>query len=823
MHSLAHIRRRAALLAAALILLAPASAGAITLPTTSWLPLPGLNASAGADWVRVFANDALAPTTLYAGTEGHGVFVSPNAGLTWAPLSGGLDDGSAKLVRAILSSPLQTLAGTQKGVFQLAGTTWAPIGQGPGQGKLNESVQALLNVGGTLLAGTLSEGVWRSNDGGQTWQPPGPGTGMPAATTVWSLQSLGPMVLAGTSNGVYRSVDGGVTWAPSGDGIAPGDTVFRVFGDAFAPNVWYAGTGSGVYRSLNAGLTWSPISDGLPTGGDGAVRDLKSVMTAAGARLYAATGNGVYTARVRLGAVPGDVVWSAVTRTGLFPNVIEWALSDLGAGSALVTGSQSDGGFGIAFAPPANTVPPSVGGTPVVGSTLSARAGTWTGTGVLVFAYKWQRCTAQNSGCSDIDGATGATYIPDRAHDQGRYVRVDVTVANGAPSFTQVHQASAGVLIGAEPGPLPGDNQVNAPSLTIDAPGDATLPQVGDVVRVNVRSAAPNQTFNPNPTLLRYQWLRCDENSDNCVVIAGAPDAPTYTLQTADAAMRVMARVTGTNGNGSRTLDSAGATNLVIPDPALNTVPPALLGSAVVGETLVGNVGAWKSPRTTYERQWERCDADGAGCSPIIDATAPAYTVTPADLGYRLRMRVTADVNEPYKLPSAVEADTPLSDVVALPGGGGGGTGGGGAGGGEAGGGGAGGGGAGGGAGGGSRGHADHTKPVLRKVALAKKRFKAGGKGVVLRFRLSERATLRIAVQKPAAKPKKGKKAKRPKTLRTLVVKGNKAGAGAIRFTGELAHRKKLAPGSYRLAIVPVDAAGNRGKEVIVGFAILRG
>jgi hypothetical protein len=806
MHTLATTRRRAALLASALLtlpaLLAPAAASAFQ---GNWNPLVGLNSASGGGWVRALERDAVAPTTVYAATEGGGAFRSTNGGGSWSALSAGLAGHPARTVRAILALPGRVLAGTEQGVFVLNGSTWTGLGQGDGAGKLNASVQTLLSVNGTLLAGTFAGGVFRSSDDGQTWLPPGPGSGMPAGETVWSLRAFGSLVLAATSSGVYRSVDGGVTWTPAGDGIPPGQTTFRVFADSVLPNVWYAGTGSGVYRTLDAGLTWAPVSDGLPAGSNGAVRDLRSFATPEGTRLYAATGNGVYTAVVRLGRGVAAVRWSQMTTSGLAPNLIVWALSSL-AGPDMLAGTQSDGGFGLTLVQPFSVGDPQIQGSAKVGATLTADGGRWGGTGTIVPAFEWQRCSGQDTNCSAIAGATAAQYVVAGA-DLNAWIRVKVRAENGAPTFVAPAEVSPSVKIGAAPGSLPGDTTTSAPDVTIDAPGVKELPRVGDVARVTIKTAMPFQTFNPNATTHRFEWLRCDADGNACAPIAGAANQSTYTLQTADAGLRVKARVTGSNVWGSMTLESANTTFPIIPDPALQLVAPALNGTAAVGETLVGNVGAWKSPRTTWQRQWQRCGADGSACAPILGATGAAYVVQPADTGKRLRMRVLADVNAAYELPAAVESFTPLSDVVpgGGSGGGGGGTGGGG-------------GGTGGTGGGGGEGTtpADRVAPRLGGVALTKSRFAAGAKGVALRYRLSEAATLRIAVQRLPRR-----RGAKPKTVATVFAKGRKAGAGAVAFNGRIG-RKSLAAGRHRLLVTPVDGAGNRGRAVAVAFRIVR-
>ena len=77
--------------------------------------------------------------------------------------------------------------------------------------------------------------------------------------------------------------------------------------------------------------------------------------------------------------------------------------------------------------PPANLVAPSISGTAVVGRTLSASPGTWSGTSPIAYKYQWQRCKRS---CSAIPKATGRVYKLGKA-DQGAHLRVLVTASNG--------------------------------------------------------------------------------------------------------------------------------------------------------------------------------------------------------------------------------------------------------------------------------------------------------------------------------------------------------------------------------------------------------
>ena len=79
-----------------------------------------------------------------------------------------------------------------------------------------------------------------------------------------------------------------------------------------------------------------------------------------------------------------------------------------------------------------------------------------------------------------------------------------------------------------------------------------------------------------------------------------------------------------------------------------NTGEPRITGTPVVGQILRATTGSWTSTGTpTYAFRWLRCDAsgsrpDGSDCTPITRATLRTYEVRKADVGFRLRVRVTA-------------------------------------------------------------------------------------------------------------------------------------------------------------------------------------
>ena len=78
-----------------------------------------------------------------------------------------------------------------------------------------------------------------------------------------------------------------------------------------------------------------------------------------------------------------------------------------------------------------------------------------------------------------------------------------------------------------------------------------------------------------------------------------------------------------------------------------NTDEPVVTGAAAVGSTLTATTGTWSGSVTTFAFQWVRCDVDGglptgADCATITGATSSSYTLVAADVGKRLRVRVTA-------------------------------------------------------------------------------------------------------------------------------------------------------------------------------------
>jgi hypothetical protein len=91
--------------------------------------------------------------------------------------------------------------------------------------------------------------------------------------------------------------------------------------------------------------------------------------------------------------------------------------------------------------------------------------------------------------------------------------------------------------------------------------------------------------------------------------------------------------------------ESSGAAPTAAP---VNTAEPSIRGTPRVGARLTSTLGRWTGTEPiTFGRRWVRCPADGgspdgANCQAIADATGRRYDVRQADVGFRLRVRVTA-------------------------------------------------------------------------------------------------------------------------------------------------------------------------------------
>src|SRR6266481_2591773 len=119
---------------------------------------------------------------------------------------------------------------------------------------------------GTILVGTIGQGVMMSAADGGSWTRASVRQGMHSDCIVRALlpdprRPAG--VYAGTDMGLYESDDAGAHWRLL-DTPMKGSMVWSMAIDPVDPNVMFAGTGTpskpGIYRTTDAGKTWEQLA-----------------------------------------------------------------------------------------------------------------------------------------------------------------------------------------------------------------------------------------------------------------------------------------------------------------------------------------------------------------------------------------------------------------------------------------------------------------------------------------------------------------------------------------------------------------------------------
>jgi photosystem II stability/assembly factor-like uncharacterized protein len=228
---------------------------------------PGMNETTfkGLEWrgigpalmsgrIADIAFDPVDDGTWYIAVGSGGVWKTINRGTTWDPV---FDDQGAYSIGCVTVDP-----GNHNVV-------WVGTGE---------------NVSGRHVG--YGDGVYRSLDGGATWQNMGlknsEHIGMividPRDSDVIYVAAQGPLWSGGGDRGLYKSSDGGSTWERVlGGGEFTG--VNEVHLDPRDPDVLFAakhqrlrsvaalidgGPESGIFKSTDAGKTWRELTEGLP-------------------------------------------------------------------------------------------------------------------------------------------------------------------------------------------------------------------------------------------------------------------------------------------------------------------------------------------------------------------------------------------------------------------------------------------------------------------------------------------------------------------------------------------------------------------------------
>jgi hypothetical protein len=219
-----------------------------------------------AAYVIAVAVDPLSPNIVYAGTGNEGIFKSTDYGDNWKSTASRPSGSITHLtLDPTKSGRLFASTGTAFYLSEDGGDTWTNVLNVPAW-----TITIDPNMPTTVYATARTQGVFRSSDGGHSWQ------GINTGLTNLTMGRSAPVIIDPTNprtlyvgsegvGGVFKSLDGGDHWFAVNSGLDE-LSVSGLAMDPWNPAVLYACGRNGVYKTVTGGEVQSPSIPLIVTG-----------------------------------------------------------------------------------------------------------------------------------------------------------------------------------------------------------------------------------------------------------------------------------------------------------------------------------------------------------------------------------------------------------------------------------------------------------------------------------------------------------------------------------------------------------------------------
>lgn len=208
----------------------------MSLPVSNWEPIGPFTHTNTGSWssgqgrVNIVHVDPSNPITIYLGAPAGGIWKSINNGSSWTPLTDELP---------------------QIGVSGIAVD-------------YSNSNTIYIATGDKDAGDSYSVGVYKSIDGGLTWNPTGTmgGSNPSRAGDIIIHPTNNQILWCATNNGIYKTTNAGTSWTQVQTGNFSQGNIRLKPG---SPSTVYAVSNNRFYRSTDSGTTFSMITTGLPS------------------------------------------------------------------------------------------------------------------------------------------------------------------------------------------------------------------------------------------------------------------------------------------------------------------------------------------------------------------------------------------------------------------------------------------------------------------------------------------------------------------------------------------------------------------------------